>query len=420
MAFTDLFRTLCSICLGILFIIVPSQAYKPVSDATLKSLPPPGDGFDIHNGELLAPILRTRVPGTEGSTATLNHFVDFFKTRLPDWNIEFQNSTSKTPVTGDKDVPFINFIASRDPPWADKGHVGRLTLVAHYDSKYEPEGFIGATDSAAPCAIIMHAARSIDAALTKKWEGMEAEGHADTLLDDHTGIQVIFLDGEEAFLNWNKDDSLYGARSLAETWDHEVNPAMSTYRTSLSSISLFCLLDLLGTPHPNIPSYFKTTHWAYKGMALIESRLRELDVFKTLHRSFLDSNNGQINDPVQSKDQWLSESGKASDGTFSSRVEDDHIPFLARGVEILHIIPFPFPDVWHKITDDAKHLDIPTVEDWAMITTAFAAEWMELEGHFETHSISDSAHNATAPSTDSNSESEAGSQKRDEWDKPEL
>lgn len=64
-------------------------------------------------------------------------------------------------------------------------------------------------------------------------------------------------------------------------------------------------------------------------------------------------------------------------------VQDDHVPFMARGVEILHVIPTPFPRVWHEITDDGEHLDMDTVEDWTKIVTAFAAEWMELEGFFD-------------------------------------
>jgi glutaminyl-peptide cyclotransferase len=64
-------------------------------------------------------------------------------------------------------------------------------------------------------------------------------------------------------------------------------------------------------------------------------------------------------------------------------IEDDHIPFMARGVDILHIIPSPFPAVWHTSKDDGEHLDLDVVEDWAMITTAFAAEWMELEGYMQ-------------------------------------
>ena len=61
-------------------------------------------------------------------------------------------------------------------------------------------------------------------------------------------------------------------------------------------------------------------------------------------------------------------------------VEDDHIPFMERGVNILHLIPSPFPPVWHQMSDDGEHLDGPVVEDWAKIVTAFAAEWMELDG----------------------------------------
>lgn len=116
--------------------------------------------------------------------------------------------------------------------------MGRLVLVAHYDSKIYPSGFIGATDSAAPCAMLMHVAKSIDKALTKKWKHMEEkmkdtkpksdeEKNQDEKLDGddddevknsddawNRGVMVLLLDGEEAFENWTDDDSLYGAR-----WD---------------------------------------------------------------------------------------------------------------------------------------------------------------------------------------------------------
>lgn len=193
------------------FLLHHAVAYTPLSDATLKVLPSAGTDFDINTGALLAPILIPRVPGTEGSTKVLNHFVSFFQTHLPKWNVAFQNSTSKTPGTGDQDVPFVNLILTRDPPWAQPGNVGRLTLVAHYDSKVHPEGFIGATDSAAPCAMIMHAARSVDEALTKKWEAMAAAG-LDNGRGQEQGVQILFLDGEEAFVTWTSTDSLYGAR----------------------------------------------------------------------------------------------------------------------------------------------------------------------------------------------------------------
>lgn len=155
------------------------------------------------------------------------------------------------------------------------------------------------------------------------------------------------------------------SRSLAETWEGTSNAALSTYRTALSSISLFLLLDLLGSAKPKVPSYFKTTHWAYQKLADVESRLRSLSLLKSTPDS-----------------PFLPDSNKAHDAFHSQyTVQDDHIPFMARGVEVLHIIPTPFPRVWHKITDDGEHLDMPTVEDWAKIVTAFVGEWMDLEGY---------------------------------------
>lgn len=185
-----------------------ATAYRVLSDETLRQLPGPGDDFDINTGSLLAPILVPRVSGTKGNAAVRQHFVDFFSSKLPEWRVELHNSTSTTPVSKGKEVPFVNIIATRDPPWSRSGDVSRLALVAHYDSKYTPQGFIGATDSAAPCAMLMHVARSIDSALSKKW----SSSGSDELDAEHRGVQIILLDGEEAFRSWTDTDSLYGAR----------------------------------------------------------------------------------------------------------------------------------------------------------------------------------------------------------------
>lgn len=197
-------------------LFVTASAYSKLSDDTLKSLPGPGSDFNIKNGALLAPILRPRVSGTEGNRAVLQHFVDFFKTNLPEWTLEFHNSTSTTPTSGGKEIPFVNLIATRDPPGSNSGDAGRLAMVAHYDSKLTPTGFIGATDSAAPCAMLMHMARSVDAALTKMWaaKGDELD------LDEAKGVQILLLDGEEAFKSWTDNDSLYGARYEESQPDH--------------------------------------------------------------------------------------------------------------------------------------------------------------------------------------------------------
>ena len=199
---------LCFWSLALYSLASLGSAYRVLSDASLQRLPGPGADFDIKTGALLAPILRPRVSGTEGNAAVRRFLVDFFQTSLPDWRIELHNSTSTTPLSNGVEVPFVNIIATRDPPGTAVGDVSRLALVAHYDSKLTPEGFIGAIDSAAPCAMLLHAARTIDAALTRKW----AEGVEDELDAEHKGVQILLLDGEEAFHSWTSTDSLYGAR----------------------------------------------------------------------------------------------------------------------------------------------------------------------------------------------------------------
>ncbi|KAM5355203.1 hypothetical protein ACJ41O_001849 [Fusarium nematophilum] len=357
-------RLLLSVLLALLFstLLSPAAGSMTLSDDALQNIPSPGDDFDIQHGKLLAPILIPRVPGTDGQLRAQKHFVDFFTKNLPEWKLEWQNSTSRTPVTGKREVPFSNLIFRRDPPWAQKGDVSRLTLVAHYDSKYEPEGFIGATDSAAPCAMLMHIARSIEDALKAKWTKMQEGGDADDGLEDAQGVQIIFLDGEEAFQHWTDEDSLYGARSLAQEWEYQFHGSTANYRTPLDSISLFLLLDLLGSENPRIPSYFLTTHWAYRAMAGIENRMRKLGILESKpHQNF------------------MPESNKSPNRFSRAFIDDDHRPFMQRGVEVLHIIPTPFPGVWHKMEDDGEHLHLPTVRDWARITTAFVVDWMGIQ-----------------------------------------
>ena len=377
--------------LGALLLPCLATAYTEISDDALKAIPRPGQDFNITNGKLLAPILQPRVPGSEGSKAVLNHFTQFFQNDLPQWHVIFQNSTSKTPVTGNDDVPFVNLIATRDPPWTKAGEVGYLTLVAHYDSKLTPEGFIGAIDSAAPCAMLMHTARSLDSALTKKWAAMDEIGvkqeDYDLGLEEHKGLQIILLDGEEAFGTWTDKDSIYGAKSLAAHMEATYHPALSTYRNAISSIQLFVLLDLLGSSKAKVPSYYKTTHWAYKHMAQLEDRLRQHFLFSSSPNRPSTRNTAKEalahEKAKRAESKWLYDLDKSNDRWQGGGIGDDHLPFMARGVDVLHIIPSPFPPVWHTSEDDGEHLDMDVTEDWAVLLTAFAAEWMDLEGYMD-------------------------------------
>lgn len=360
-----------------------ATAYKPLSDSFLRAVPDPGADFDIHNGALLAPILIPRVPGTEGSRRVQHHFVDFFQRELPKWSIEWQNSTAKTPATGATDVPFANLIFKKEPPWTKVGQANLLTLVAHFDSKLTPEGFIGATDSAVPCAVLMHVARSIDKYLTQMHDEMVQLGELGGSVPMDMGIQILLTDGEEAFQSWTATDSLYGARyvvmplapsvvlvanfflllvrSLAESWENQPTIAEANFLNRLDQISLFVLFDLLGASNPKIPSYFLPTHWAYKAMAKVEKRMRDLGLLESTPSA-----------------PFLPDSEKLPASFGMAGIQDDHIPFMARGVEILHLIPSPFPSVWHTIEDDGAHLDMAASRDWAKIATAFTLEWLDM------------------------------------------
>lgn len=65
--------------------------------------------------------------------------------------------------------------------------------------------------------------------------------------------------------------------------------------------------------------------------------------------------------------------------TFLGAIEDDHIPFVHRGVPVVHLIATPFPPVWHTIRDDASALDLPTIKAWALIVRLTVAEYLGLD-----------------------------------------
>lgn len=152
-------------------------------------------------------------------------------------------------------------------------------------------------------------------------------------------------------------------RSLSYEWENTPYPALSRFKNPLRQIDLFVLLDLLGSADPGVPSYFQTTHWAYKNMATVESRMRALGLLES-----------------KPKNPFLPEAGKLNEHFGRVYVGDDHQPFMAKGAPVLHMIPTPFPHVWHKIEDDGEHLDLPTVRDWARIVTAFTVEYLEAAG----------------------------------------
>lgn len=288
-----------------------------------------------HFKSTLQNILKPRVVGTPGHTEVQN----FLKQSLTNfgWTVSTDRFDEKTPM-GVK--TFENIVAYSNP------NAERFLLIsAHYDSKYfANQEFLAATDSAVPCAMMLN--------LLKTLQGPFEELKTRTTW----GLVLVFFDGEEAFENWSATDSIYGARHLAQRWENEA---------FLSRIELFMLLDLLGTPDPNFYSYFQNTAQDYSMMMQGEQRLIA---------------GGHL---IKHGSSGVARNSAASTyfqpHTIGMGIEDDHIPFLKRGVPILHVIPTPFPDIWHKMGDNAECIDYDTVENLNRVLRLFVIEYLSLK-----------------------------------------
>ncbi|THH14937.1 hypothetical protein EW146_g5462 [Bondarzewia mesenterica] len=346
-----------------------------LSSAALSSLTNTNDpvkNLDSSNVDShLYKILIPRSPDTANHTLVREHIVSTL--RALDWHIEEDSFMDNTPF-GLKN--FTNVIATKDPD-APR----RVVLAAHFDSKffstYPKNQFVGATDSAAPCALMLDLAETLDPLLNARARRI-VDSSDDWDFDEdeslHTTLQLVFFDGEEAFKDWTDTDSIYGARHLAEKWSTTYLPPHPKRRllsptspsTPLSTIEHLVLLDLLGAASPMVRSYYPDTAWLFDSLVRAESRLRDAGLLEAegeanaaKERSFFRPRTGQ----------------EASYGY----IGDDHIPFLHRGVSVLHIITEPFPSVWHTLRDDASALDLPTLRRWNLIFRVFFCEYLGLQ-----------------------------------------
>ncbi|CAH1262464.1 QPCT [Branchiostoma lanceolatum] len=312
---------------------------RKLTESKLEKLVKDVADIDYMWKNLLKPMLRERVPGTQGNQFVRQHIISQLRSLQAGWTVDEDTFTDSTPWPYG-DVEFVNIIATLNPQ--AKRH---LTLACHYDSK-KLKGFIAATDSAVPCALMLNIVRNLDSQL-----GIIKNKEPDLTL------QLIFFDGEEAFRDWTSTDSIYGARHLARQLadtPHEQDPS----RKMLDGMDVMVLLDLLGAKNPTFPNFHfqgSATKWY--------DRLKDIE--KNLHAK-------KLLEEHYSSNQYFT--GRQYNG----RIEDDHIPFLERGVNILHVIPAPFPPQWHRVTDDEAHLDKPTTANLNKILTAFVYEYLHL------------------------------------------
>jgi glutaminyl-peptide cyclotransferase len=183
-----------------------------------------------------------------------------------------EDSFEQTTPYGPKKM--VNLIARR----RDLGKANVVALASHYDSKYMAgKHFVGANDGGASTGLLIELAR----VLAEKDRG--------------TDYWLLFLDGEEAFIEWSTFDSTYGSRHLARRWQREgIAPR----------IRALILLDMIGDRDLDILRDLNSTPW-------LSDLVREAAAKAGLEH---------ILSPTR------------------TYIEDDHIPFLDVGIPSVDII----------------------------------------------------------------------------------
>jgi glutaminyl-peptide cyclotransferase len=223
-----------------------------------------------------------RQPNTDG----IHREQDFIRAELTKSGCTFDEDdfNSSTPIGS---VPMKNIIAKNPGKSNDF-----LLLLTHYDTKKQDD-FVGAVDGGSSTGLMLEMARLI---CSRK--------------DQPLGVWIAFLDGEEAFVEWNDDDSVYGSRELA---------ARMALSGDLKRVKAVILADMVGPKDLKIRRDSDSTGW-----------LTDLVWSKAAAFGY--------------QDYFLN----------SSRpIEDDHQPFMKRHVAAVDIIDCCTEDYpyWHTSGD---------------------------------------------------------------------
>ncbi len=182
-------------------------------------------------------------------------------------------------------VKMVNLIATIPGQRPD-----RIVLASHFDTKLFRElRFVGASDGASSTAALIELARVIKARKQLPFT-----------------IELLFLDGEEAVVEWQGNDNTYGSRYYVEA---------ARKSGSLKSLRALILLDMIGDRNLTIRRESNSTRWLTE---IVWGAAKKLG-----HRAFMDE---------------------------ETTVEDDHIPFLKAGVPSVDIIDLDYPQ-WHTAQD---------------------------------------------------------------------
>jgi len=150
------------------------------------------------------------------------------------------------------------------------------------------------------------------------------------------------------------------AEDIKEKENHQENEEeefIEAEKNAIELIDAFILLDLIGFKEPPlILNYFSQTSKLYGRAQRIEKRLKQKNMLNNLEDELY----------------------FGTTAVLPRQMEDDHIPFLQRGVPIFHIMPYQFPTVWHTSSDNAQAISYPISDDFVRIFTVFVAEYLDL------------------------------------------
>jgi glutaminyl-peptide cyclotransferase len=182
-------------------------------------------------------------------------------------------------------VHMINLVATI--PGARKD---RLVIAGHYDTKrFREFRFVGANDGGSSAAFLIELGRVL-------------KSRRNPLT-----IELLFLDGEEAVLEWQGNDHTYGSRHYVEAARRD---------GTLASLKALVLVDMIGDRDLRFLRDLNSTPWLVDTIWAAADRQKLSAYFRP------------------DRDQ----------------IEDDHLPFVQAGIPSVDIIDLEYP-AWHTAGD---------------------------------------------------------------------